>query len=129
MQRTTKWESVVCAEMALINSVKEDTDLLIVHLQLSTTNCKTCLLRVQHRHAHPRNAAHVLQGRTALMLACDQGHLAILRVLLAYGADYSARDKQVSMSAACQFLDAAMYRCSLMAQLCCSNCIVPLAHP
>lgn len=43
------------------------------------------------------NAASVLQGHTALVLACDQGHLAVLNMLLAYGADYNATDKQVSL--------------------------------
>ena len=51
-------------------------------------------------HASHMEAESVLQGRTALVLACDQGHLAILRVLLAHGADYDATDEQVSVSAA-----------------------------
>lgn len=73
------------------------------------------------------NAAHVMQGHTALMLASDQGHLAVLRVLLAYGADYNAKDKQVSLSATHQPLDAtALYIFLLITQLSCSNFIVSL---
>ena len=48
-------------------------------------------------HAQCIDAAFVLQGHTALALACDQGRLEVLRILLAYGADYNATDNQVSL--------------------------------
>ena len=41
--------------------------------------------------SHPQA---VLQGRTAFMLAGEQGQLAAMRMLLAYGAYYDVYDKQ-----------------------------------
>ena len=36
-----------------------------------------------------------MQGHTAYMLACDQGQLAAMRMLLAHGAHYNVHDNQV----------------------------------
>ena len=40
----------------------------------------------------------MLRGHTALVLACDQDHLAVPRVLLAYGAKFDTLDNQFSLS-------------------------------
>ena len=66
----------------------------------------------------------MLQGQTALMLACDQGQLAAMRILVAYGARYNVQDKGVcpwSRHAATSMC-IAMLQASFSAMLCTDRC-------